>query len=52
MVGGKLAQTDLVLYHQFEIISSLFQIVGYILIAMGFYNAYYIKYLPQNTPSV
>lgn len=52
IIGKKLAQTNLALYLQVDIGYAVLQILGYLLIAVGFYYARYTKYLPQNTPSV
>ena len=49
MIGKKLAETDLALFLQVDIGYAVLQIMGYLLIAVGFYYARYTKYLPQKT---
>ena len=45
----KLSATDLSLFLKVDIASLILQVVGYSLIALGFYYARYTKYLPQKT---
>ena len=49
LFGKKLEETDLTLYLQIEIAYSILQIIGYILITIGFYYARYTKYMPKPT---
>ena len=50
--GKKIETTDKVLFVKLNMVHDLFQIVGFILIAVGFYYARYTKYLPQKTTTL
>ncbi len=49
IIGKKLRETDITLYLQVDIVYGVLQILGYLLIALGFYYARYTKYLSQKT---
>lgn len=48
-IGKKLEESDRYMFLLSNIFSDTVQIIGYILIAIGFYYARYTKYLPQKT---
>ena len=51
LAGKKMNLTDNLLYLKVDIVSSIVQIIGFILVAIGFYYAHYTKYLPQQSRS-
>jgi hypothetical protein len=48
-IERKLNETDWTLFFKVEIIYSLVQIIGYLIVAIGFYYARYTKYMPKAT---
>lgn len=52
IIGKKLTQTNIALSLQVDIGYAVLQILGYLLIAVGFYYARYAKYLPQKTTTI
>jgi hypothetical protein len=49
LAGKKMEETDTILFLQANIVHDIIQMIGYILIAYGFHNAKYTKYMPKTT---